>query len=299
MFFDHKAKHRPGIARIASATLGLAILATAPLANSQNPGNQSHGGLPSFRLCGNQCGPSLYYVGLSRFNSASAKGKTNAAPEANDRIYRNIADLRTVLSLPSEDIRLAGVQGVEFASSRYEITANKIGFSQKSEDLIANSISDLSEVKAGTRLFWGDSFRVTSRTLAPGTTVKVEIKRTVGGAGQASDFAFYWVAAETYHNRNKLTDLNYTIARAPGGTDVIIGDAVETRTIQARVGESFTIEGLLSILDGVEGKAGTRQFLTEAFDSLGYEIRIDPTSAASAQACLRSLSGTFVSGRCS
>jgi membrane-associated protease RseP (regulator of RpoE activity) len=298
---DRHTRRSRGIARTVRTAIALAILAGAvPTASSQDANAQhSDATASSFRLCGNECGLSLYYVGLSRFNSATAKGKTNAAPVADDRIYRNVADLNRVLRLPSEDIRLAGVQGIEFANSRYEITANRIGFSQKSEDLTANSIGALSEVKAGTRLLWGDTFRVSSRTLAPGTPVSIQIQRSVGGAGQASDFAFYWVATETYHNRNKLVDLNYTIARAPGGADVIVGDAVETQTIQARVGESFTIESLLSILDGVEGKAGTRQFLTEAFDSVGYEIRLDPGSASSTQACLRSISGTFVSGRCS
>ncbi len=299
MSYDYKQCLRSHTARIAGVMLCFGILTPVTLSVwAQDSGTQSYSAAPTFRLCGNECGASRYYVGISRSNSATAKGKTNAATVADDRIFGNVANLNRVLALPSEDIRLAGVQGIEFASSRYEIRAHRIGFSQKNEDLTATSITELSEVKAGTRLLWGDTFRVTSRTLALGTPVRVEIKRSVGGAGQASDFAFYWVATETYHNRNKLVDLNYTIARAPGGADVIVGDAVETRTIQAKVGETFTIESLLSILDGIEGKAGTSQFLTEAFDSLGYEIRLDPASASSTQACLRSSSGSFVSGLC-
>jgi hypothetical protein len=301
MSYDYKAMRSCLTRGLAATTIGIGLGILSVVASfsfAQDSGAQSVGASSGFRLCGNECRHSRYYVGISRFNSASAKGRTNAAVVADDRIFSNIADLDRVLSLPSEDNRVAGVQGVEFASSRYEIRAHRIGFSQKNEDLLAKSVSDLSEVKAGTRLFWGDTFRVSSRTLALGTPVRVDIKRSVGGAGQASDFAFYWVATETYHNRNKLTDMNYLIARAPGGTDVVIGDAVESRTIQVRIGEAFTIEGMLSILDGVEGKAGTSQFLTDAFDSLGYEIRLDPTSASSMQACLRSFSGSFVSGSC-
>ncbi len=276
------------------------LLATAfVLFFSQQAAAQNYSGEASaFRLCGSECGLSRYYVAGSRVNSATAKGITNAAPITADRIWRNVADLNAITPLPNADLRIAGTPNIEFASSRYEITANRIGFSQKSEEMTTKSISDLSETKAGTKLFWGDSFRVTSTTLSAGTPIRIEIKRSVGGAGQVSDFSFYSVSTETYFNKNKLVDLNYSIAKAPGGTDVIIGDAVETRTIQARVGEIFTIESLLSIVDGLEAKANSSEYLTGAFDSVGYEIRLDPNSAASSQACLRSFSGTYRSGDC-
>jgi hypothetical protein len=300
MNVNRKPKHSLGAKHVLSQIVALSMIAASVFpAFAQQTNTATSGQASGFRLCGNDCGASLYYVGLSRSNSATAQGQTNASPIGDERIYRNVSNLDTVLPLPSTSLRNVGVQGVEFASSRYEITANRIGFSQKSEDLTAISLDALSEVKAGARLLWGDSFRVSSRTLARGTPVRVEITRTVGGAGSASDFAFYWVATETYYNRDKLVGLNYTIARAPGGADVIVGDAVETQTIRARVGDVFTIESLLSIIDGVEGKANSSQFLTGAFDSVGYEIRLDPSAASTAQACLKSFSGTYISGNCS
>lgn len=295
-----KPKHKIRPVHTLSQIMALSVLAACVFsAYAQQTNTQTSAAASGFRLCGSECGSSLYYVGLSRFNSATAQGQTNASPIANERIYRNVSDLDNVVPLPSISLRNVGVQGVEFASSRYEITANRIGFSQKSEELTAISLNALSEVKAGARLLWGDSFRVSSRTLTRGTPVSVNITRTVGGAGSASDFAFYWVATETYHNRDKLVDLNYTIARAPGGADVIVGDAVETQTVRARVGDVFTIESVLSIVDGVEGRANSSQFLTGAFDSLGYEVKLDPGAASTTQACLKSFSGTYMSGNCS
>jgi hypothetical protein len=249
-----------------------------------------------FALCGSECNSSLFYVGNNFSNNATAKGVSSFANKQPDRIFRNIANLGQVLNLPFVDRRKAGTPNVEFADSKYEITANKIGFSKKSEEITATSLSGLSDVKATVKLFWGDTLWVTSGTLPIGSNVQVQVKRIMGGSGDASIFSFYDVNSETYINGNKIVSLNYKLSKAPDGPNVETGTVQEISLFTAKVGQLFNVESLLEVIDGVTARSNSTHFLTGASDSVTHEIILSATS--SQNACLRSASKMFGSGNC-
>jgi hypothetical protein len=249
-----------------------------------------------FVLCGTECQPSRYYVGYNYSNNATAKNESSLSTPRPDRVFRNIANLNQVLSLPFVDRRRKGMPNVEFADSRYEITANKIGFSKKSEEMTATSVASLSDIKATVKLFWGDTFRVTSNTLPFGAPVEIELQRTMGGSGDISALAFYDVNSETYLNGNKVVALNYKVARSPNGINVETGTGAASVIVTVRVGEIFNVESLLEVIDGIAAQNNSSQFLTGASDSVAHDVKLTTTSAT--QACLRSSSGTYSSGNC-
>ncbi len=249
-----------------------------------------------FALCGGECNFSLFYVGHNFSNNATAKGVSNFANKQPDRIFKNVANLGQILNLPIVDRRKAGTPNVEFTDSGYEITANKVGFSKKSEEITATSLSGFSDARATVKLFWGDTLLVTSGTLPVGSNIQVQIKRTIGGSGDASNFSFYDVNSETYLNGNKVVSLNYKLSKAPDGPNVETGNVQESFLLTAKVGQSFNVESLLEVIDGVAARNNSTHFLTGASDSVTHEVTLSATSSQTA--CLRSASKMFGSGNC-
>jgi hypothetical protein len=249
-----------------------------------------------FALCAGECNFSLFYVGHNFSNSVTAKGISNFAGKQPDRIFKNVANLGQILNLPLVDRRKSGTPNVEFADSQYDITANKVGFSKKSEEITATSLGGFSDARATVKLFWGDTLWVTSGTLPVGSNVQVQIKRIIGGSGDASIFSFYDVNSETYINGNKVIDLNYKLSKAPDGPNVETGNIQESFLLTAKVGQSFNIESLLEVIDGVAARRNSAHFLTGASDSVTHEVTLSATSNQTA--CLRSASRMFGSGNC-
>jgi hypothetical protein len=127
-------------------------------------------------------------------------------------------------------------------------------------------------------------------------TLNIAIDRSVTGAGEASAMAHYDVLSKTYVNGLEVPLLTYAIVKAPGGLDQILGQAVMRSEVAVQVGRRFTMEAVLTIVDGLAPSrvSASSEYLRDAFDGAGYTISIQPGLGL----CLRSASGKFKSGDC-
>lgn len=80
-----------------------------------------------------------------------------------------------------------------------------------------------------------------------------------------------------------------------GKKDQIFGNDKISYTFSTKVGDTFSIESLQEVLDGVKAHNVENQTLNGA-DSVLYKITLLDESSNSA--CLKSASGTFLSGNC-
>jgi hypothetical protein len=179
----------------------------------------------------------------------------------------------------------------------HNIERFEIGNVKKTENLRTFSAVNTG-VQAFADLTWGDTLWVVPTTAAGASVqaLNVVIDRSVTGAGEASAMAHYDVLSKTYVNGLELPLLTYAIVKAPGGLDQILGQAVMRSEVAVQVGRRFTMEAVLTIVDGLAPSrvSASSEYLRDAFDGAGYTISIQPGLGL----CLRSASGKFKSGDC-
>jgi hypothetical protein len=244
-----------------------------------------------FGLC-KDCNGTKYYVGYNRTNSVNIGSQQATFPVKADTILQNTTKLNT----PNVDERKVDRQDGNFISAVHRIEALRIGASEKSELMTVNTKEGNAAAKATVKLMWGDTFNVTSKTLANGTPIKVNLKRTIGGFGNpVTDHAYYHAISKTLLNGQAISELNYALKKQPGvgQKDQSTGKNDSTYVIDTKIGETFTVEALQEVTDGVNSHASAPQKLNGA-DSVEYEITLENPSSA----CLTSSSGTFRTGVC-
>jgi hypothetical protein len=244
-----------------------------------------------FGFCKN-CDGAKYYIGYNRTNSVNIGSQKAAFPAKADTILQN----RIKLNVPNVDEQKVDRKDGNFISAVHRIEALRIGTSEKSELMTINTKEGNAAAKATVKLMWGDTFNVTSKTLASGTLIKVNLKRTIGGFGNpVTDHAYYHAISKTLLNGQAISQLNYTLEKQPGvgQKDQSTGKNDSTYVFNTKIGETFTVEALQEVTDGVNSHPSAPQKLNGA-DSVEYEVALANPSSA----CLNSSSGTFRTGTC-
>ncbi len=254
---------------------------------------------PKFALCNNsECQQSSYYVGFNRTNSVTLNGQEVKLPQQADTILVNTPDLATKNGLPNVDERSLDQEDGNFVSSIHRIDRAQVGVLRKSELMNVHTKLPGSAITASVKLFWGDTFTVTSSTLAKGTPVTVVIERAIGGFGNpVTDNAFYQASFTTLVNRQTVNDLTFKLQKNPGQgqKDQISGKDKVTHTLQAKVGDTFTVESLMEVVDGVKVDTNLHQTLNGA-DAVRHSMTLTP--AQHNTVCLLSASGKMNAGKC-
>ncbi len=270
------------------------------------------GDRPKFAFCQSQCQSADYYTGYNRSNRAKLGNQTVATPEFADRLFPGLASLNLRQNWPNLDEKNIDNRDGNFVNSIHRIDHLRIGFLEKTELMQINALQDDASAKASVRLLWGDTISITSDHLPMGTPVTIQLKREMGGFGNPlTDYAHYQVRSTTYINRAAIPDLSFSLAKAtppkvepelaqakaiiPQVEEEKLGEGEWVYSFQAKVGETFTLEALLEVTDGVEGTRLAPQVLNGG-DSVQYQIVLDKHSAT--QACLSSASRIFKSGQC-
>lgn len=251
-----------------------------------------------FLLCSINCYQSKYYVGYNRTNIANLGNKKSYLQVKPDTIFLNIYNATSKNVLPDIDERKVDREDGNFVSSMHRIENLQIGFSKKSELMNVNTTLNNSYTKATVKLFWGDTFTISSQTLAKRVPVKVNVERIIGGFGNpVTDYAYYQASSRTFLNSRLIDDMNFNLKKEPGvgQKDQMLGKDKKIYTINTKVGDTFTIESLQEVTDGVDANAAGYQTLNGA-DSVLYKITLADKSNNSV--CLKSASGTFKSGNC-
>jgi hypothetical protein len=179
-----------------------------------------------------------------------------------------------------------------FVISEHRLETLRIGNLRKSETMITDQIGS---AEARVQLVWGDTITIRSKTLAPGTPVTLTLNRTMGGFGNpATQGAYYNAQSETYIDGTAVADLAFGLKRYPGEgqKDQATGKDKLDYQIQAKIGQTIRLEGVLSVSDGVKSALKSQQILNGA-DSVAYTIAID-----NPEACGQSSSGQMDAGTC-
>jgi hypothetical protein len=267
-------------------------------AQTPRPTSPSNRAVGKFSLCGSDCGQAQYYIGYNRTNTAKIGEKESVLPSKPDTVLVNTSNLSFTRSLPDVDEKTVDLEDGNFVNSIHRIERAQIGNFLKTEMMSVRTNKPNSLAKATVKLFWGDTFAVTSKTLPSGTPVKVNIERISGGFGNpVTDYAHYEATYQTFIDGKAIADLYLTVAKKPGvgEQDKKTGKPQTTYTINTQVGATFTVESLLEVLEGVNVDAKSYQMLNGS-DAIEYKIKLaDETKIA---ACLTSASGTFSSGKC-
>lgn len=251
-----------------------------------------------FFLCSAGCRQSKYYVGYNRTNVANLGAKKSSSLIEPNTIFFNISNSALKKVLPDIDERKIDHEDGNFVRSAHRIENIQVGFSKKSEFMKVHANPSNSSTKATVKLLWGDTFTVTSRTLQKGVPVKVNIERIIGGFGNpVTDYAYYQASSRTFLNGKSMGALNFNLKKepGPGQKDQMFGKDKMLYTINTKVGDTFTIESLQEVTDGIKVNAVGNQTLNGA-DSVLYKITLADESSNSA--CFKSASGTFNSGKC-
>jgi hypothetical protein len=175
----------------------------------------------------------------------------------------------------------------------------QIGALKKVEEFATQSAPEIG-VQAIATLFWGDTLVVRPKTgtaaASSATPTIVTIERSIGGSGVASSLAYYRAASSTYVNGREVPQLDYVLAKDPGGTDEVIGASVVRYELAVPVGQRFRLEALLTILDGLDtdARSAGSEYIKDGSDSSSHQVTIAPNQGL----CLTSASGTFKSGDC-
>lgn len=251
-----------------------------------------------FILCSINCLRAKYYVGYNRTNIANLGNKKSYLQVKPDTIFLNISNATSKNILPDVDEKKVDREDGNFVSSTHRIENLQLGFSKKSEFMHVNTTLNNSYTKATVKLFWGDTFTVSSQTLANRVPVKVNIERIIGGFGNpVTDYVYYQANSKTFFNSKLIDDMNFNLKREPGvgQKDQILGKDKIIYTINTKVGDTFTVESLQEVTDGVKANTAGNQTLNGA-DSVLYKITLADKSSNSV--CLKSASGSFKSGNC-
>ena len=252
-----------------------------------------------FLWCGAHCAGAKFYVGYGRSNLAKVGVTVDDTGPRPTYTVPDVRNAQNVLRLQSYtlDERRVDLETGARASSVHRLEKVKVGSLRKSETLVVDGLVADSKAKAEVRLLWGDTFTVTSRSMAAGTPVTVRVNRTMGGFGSpATDLSYYDLKARTHINTQPVSALFYSLAKlpGPGQTDQAVGTAQAGYDFVTRVGASFILESELTVIDGVNWQVATLHQLNGA-DSVDHEIQLaQPTI----DACVRSASGRFMSGNC-
>ncbi|MBC7472588.1 MAG: hypothetical protein H7196_05025 [candidate division SR1 bacterium] len=228
-----------------------------------------------FLFCRSSCGSALYYVGYNRDGNIAAIGdKKSSFVKAEDTIYKQTSDVRLKEDKISVNEQRVDNEDGNFVTSTHRIEDVKIGFVRKSESLNINTILPQSYAKANVRMFWGDTLSVTSKTLAKGTPVSLQINRSVGGFGNpVTKFAYYKVQTETLVNKTNIKDLAYGVTKNAGVDEYTENGKTESsHVITTKVGDVIKLESQLTVEDGVNSD-NMPQFLDGA-DSVKQSISI-------------------------
>jgi hypothetical protein len=137
-----------------------------------------------------------------------------------------------------------------------------------------------------------------SETLDKGTPVMITIERHISGFGNpVTDQAAYDASFATFVNGQSLNDLGFTLKKAPGKgqTDQVSGKQQATYIINAKVGDTFTIESLMEVVDRVKADGTSYQMLNGA-DAVQHQITIEEQHRNAV--CLLSASGKLNAGNC-
>ena len=253
----------------------------------------------AFLYCGDHCGNAKFYVGFGRANLAKVGAtaddtgplRTYTLPEVLNA--KNVARFQDFVL----DERRVDLETGARASSVHRLEKVKVGSLRKSETQVVEGLVADSKTVAEVRLLWGDTFTVTSRSLAAGTAVTVRITRAVGGFGNpATDLARYDLKTLTYVNKQPVSALYFSLVKlpAPGATDQAVGTTQSTYDFATRVGATFVIETDMTVTDGVNWQVATLHQLNGA-DSVDHDVQLLQPGT---DVCLRSASGRYKSGNC-
>ena len=174
----------------------------------------------------------------------------------------------------------------------------EIGRVKKVEDFQAFSQQNV-RVQAVASLSWGDTLWVSPAAASqpPGPRkVRVTIERSMNGTGDISALGYYRVNSSTFVNGLELPELNYVLAKGPGGVEQTLGQGVTRHEFSVDVGARFMIESVLSILDGLAPNTSSpgSEYIKGGSDGAVHQVTIQPGLGL----CLRSASGRFRSGDC-
>lgn len=267
--------------------------------NNKNSANRTLKNLSLFFLCGAECGKAKYYVGYNRANKVKLGTKLSSLPAKPDAIFSDIDSIANYKNLPDIDERKIENRDSDFVISIHKIEESKIGSLKKSETLKVYTNQINSSAESQSKQFWGDTFVVTSNKLKRGTPVKVNIRREIGGYGNTvTTYAHYDVQNKTFLNGRVIKDLDFALKKDPGfgQKDKISGKDKITYTLITEVGDTFTIESLLEVTDGVKVNTKTKNEALDGADSVLHTITLPNESRTTA--CLKSASGVFNDGKC-
>ena len=262
-----------------SALVSIAICLNIPAVSA---------GTPSFVLCGADCGHAAFYVGYNRTNLATLDRASSSLPNQKNNIFLHTADLKKSALLPNISEQSIDLENGTYVSSIHRLDGVRVGFVRKSE-LMNVTAKAAAATGASVQMMWGDTLKISSGFLRPGTPVRLQIQRNIGGFGApVTDFAHYKLKSQTLVNGKFLPNFDYTMEKLAGvgQTEKSVGKANLTVTINTEVGDTIQLESLLAVEDGVVASA-TPQTLNGA-DSAEYTVKVLTHGVD-----LRSASGTF------
>lgn len=226
-----------------------------------------------FVLCGSACGDGKFYVGYSHTNLVTLDGATSSLPKQKDNIFLHVADLKKSDLFPKINEQRIDLENGNYASSLYRFEGIRVGFMRKSESMNVAAKS-MSEAGASVNLLWGDTLKISSSTLRPGTPIVIQIQRNISGFGApATDYAYYNLKSQTVWNGRLLPNLDFTLEKKPGvgELDKKVGNEKSTILVNAEVGDTIKIESLMVVKDGVVASSSP-QMLNGA-DGVEYKIK--------------------------
>lgn len=241
-----------------------------------------------FVLCGSACGDGRFYVGYNHTNLVTLDGTTSSLPKQKDNIFLHVADLKKSDRFPNINEQRIDLENGNYASSLYRFEGIRVGFMRKSESMNVGAKAT-AEAGSSVNMVWGDTLKISSSTLRPGTPIVIQIQRNISGFGSpATDYAYYNLKSQTVWNGRFLTSLDFTLEKKPGvgEVDKKVGIEKSTISVNAEVGDTIKIESLMVVKDGVVASSSP-QMLNGA-DGVEYKIK-----ALTHGVDLRSESGVF------
>lgn len=282
-------------ARAAALGLLLWLLAGAPSALAAN----------DFVLCSDNCNElspanssDAYFVGYGRGQHLELTGEVIDIPNRKLKIYPHVADFQAQEPAPNIDEQHLEV-GDQEAVSVHRIDEARIGFVKKSEDLSLPGLPPETQrsgkVIATSELIWGDTLRVSSTRLSPGSPVALQIERELGGGfgKPATDYANYRLTSQTWVNGRLVPKLDYQLAKypGPGEVDREQGNGLASASVLVKVGDAVTLESRLQVKDSVVASDAPQ--VLDSNDSVTYRLAL-----LSDDSCATSDSGLLTVGDC-
>lgn len=250
--------------------------------------SDARAGNVGFVLCGSACGDGKFYVGYNHTNLVTLDGVISSLPKQKDNIFLHVADLKKSDRFPNINEQRIDLENGTYATSLYRFEGIRVGFMRKSESMNV-AAKATAEAGSSVNMVWGDTLKISSRTLRPGTPIVIQIQRNISSFGApVTDFAYYNLKSQTVWNGRLLPNLDYTLDKKPGvgELDRKVGDEKSTILVNAEVGDTIKIESLTIVKDGVVASSSP-QVLNGA-DGVEYKIK-----ALTHGVDLRSESGVF------